>query len=243
MKYLYRVQYNDVDTKMRLRPYVLESWILDTAGQASETDGVGLKYLSSLGLVWVITSLNAELHYMPTIDETIEIESWVEENAHRLTLRNFRITMGKEQIGLVKSTWAIIDLKTRASTDVFWQRPFLTQPLGETIRLNRTRHSCLANEDDYAQGSWEHQIEFSEIDFNRHCNSCKYMEFMFNAFHYEAPLKGFSIRYAHELFLGERIRVDWCHSNSARKTDYKVLFLPEDIDSTPVNCCTGSFTY
>ncbi len=213
MEYPYRVRYNDVDADKRLRLYVLESWLLDTAGLDSNSHGVGVPYLASQGLGWVLTSLSLEMSCLPTIDDTVNIESWVSANRHKTTFRHFRMSLGGSEIGLAKSTWSILDITSRQAVDVFCQEPFRRQPLVEATVL-RSAEPPFFKKLPEVHGSRQFEILHSHTDFNLHCNSCRYLEFMLDTFQRPGTEKPFrlDIRYSHELLIGDKITVNYCHT-------------------------------
>lgn len=176
--YLYQIQPQDVDYTRRLRLYTLENYLLNVAGKAAEEDGYGLSRLKPLGYTWVITRLNLEMKYIPTHYETIRIETWVEQNAHMLSIRNYRVYMDEEMIGRAKSVWAVLDMQKREIVNAFDLEMFHDKVDGEVMEMAKpVRLLPLANPD----GEVKYVIQYSDCDYNQHCNSCKYLERMMDA--------------------------------------------------------------
>ncbi len=181
---IYKVQYQEVDANRRLRIYTLENMLLNTAGSNADDTGIGIQYLMQQNCTWVITNMSIEIGYLPTHGEKIGIETWVENAAHMLSVRNFRIWLvnsngeAVRQIGQARSVWAVINLTDRTIQNVFDQPVFLNYNYGGRIEMPKQPHFASINTPD---GYWQHEIVYSDIDYNGHCNSCKYLEFMLNA--------------------------------------------------------------
>ena len=194
MKYWreYKVRYQDVDDQRRLRLYNLENFFLETAGNVADELGFGIRHLYPLGLTWILSRVSFEIDELPTYEEKIWLETWIESNVHMLSTRNFRIYAGEEKrlIGQCKSVWAILDLEKREVANVFDQPMFANSVDGETLDLARVRMTTLPE----PTGMVPHKISYSDLDYNGHCNSCKYLEAMLNAYRPD--------------YIGKRVRLD-----------------------------------
>ncbi|MBR1929144.1 MAG: hypothetical protein IJ834_05325 [Paludibacteraceae bacterium] len=180
----YKVQYQEVDGNRRLRLYTLENMLLNSAGSNADDTGIGIQYLLEQNCTWVITNMSLEIRYLPTHGERIGIETWVENAAHMLSVRNFRIYLldseGEiiKQIGQAKSVWAVINITDRTIQNVFEQQVFIDYHYGPALPIGRAPRFHVI---DMPDGEDSHKIVYSDIDYNGHCNSCKYVEFMLNA--------------------------------------------------------------
>jgi len=179
--YLYTIQPQDVDSHRQLRLYTLENYLLNVAGRMADEQGYGIRQLLPLGFTWIITRLNLEMYYMPTHYEQIRIETWVEQNAHMLSSRNYRIWMDDQLIGRAKSLWAVLDLKKREIVNAFDLAMFQNTVDGEQMEMTRaTRLMPIAE----PTGEVAYTIQYSDCDYNQHCNSCKYLERMMDVYPY-----------------------------------------------------------
>lgn len=207
--YTYEIQPQDVDLSRRLRLYTLENYVLNVAGKASNEEGYGLWNLQPLGYTWIITRLNMELDYVPTHNEVIRIETWVEQNAHMLSTRDYRIYLQKtdnseQLIGRAKSVWAVLDMTKREIVNAFNLPMFADKVDGEVLDMPRPARLMPLTEYD---GCVPHIIQYSDCDYNKHCNSCKYLERMMDA---KRPnVENFPIRldinYIKEVHISEQI--------------------------------------
>lgn len=182
--YEYEIKYQEVDFNRRLRLYVLENYLLETAGRMADEAGYGIKYLYPEGLTWILTRMSIEMDYFPTHGETMVFETWIEQNAHCLSTRNFRLYLKEadgalRQIGKCKSQWAVLSLEKREIVNVFDRPVFRDNVDGEVMEMSRPARIRPITE---PTGMVPHIVQYSDVDYNRHCNSCKYLENMLNAY-------------------------------------------------------------
>lgn len=216
-KFSYTIQYQDLDAARRLRLYTLENYLLNSAGRAADQLGFGMHYLSADNMTWVLINLALEVDYLPTEGEVLEVETWIENQVHMLSFRNFRLSVNGKQIGQAKSSWTVINYIDRTIQNIFDRPVFGVVTPGEKLPIEQRRHIPSVDE---PAGQWEHQIVYSDIDYNGHCNSCKYLEFMLNAVECPyLPLR-LDIKYAKEVRKGDKIRV--LYSQTAETTCYEV---------------------
>ncbi len=205
-QYDYPIQYQEVDGARYLRLYTLENYLLNSAGLAADTLGIGSKWLTPQDMTWVLTNITMEINQLPKYNQTLTVETWVEDFAHMLSPRNYTLYVDGEKAGQVRTVWAVISLLDRTIQNIFDYPEFESIERGEKIAIPRIRHGKPLEDSD---GIWKHTIEYSDIDYNQHCNSCKYLEFMLNA-HQPAFLGEpmiLDLKYAKELHKGEEIRV------------------------------------
>ncbi len=205
-KYDYPIQYQDVDASRHLRLYTLENFLLNSAGLAADVLGIGSKWLTPQGKTWVLTNVTMEIDRLPLYNQTLTVETWVEGFSHMLSPRNYRLYIDGELSGQVRTVWAVISLEDRSIQNIFHYPEFEPIERGEAVSVARIRHGATLQELD---GVWDHTIVYSDIDYNGHCNSCKYVEFMLNA--HQPSFLGqpmiVDLKYAKEVHQGDSIQV------------------------------------
>ncbi|MBR6167129.1 MAG: hypothetical protein IKQ50_01690 [Paludibacteraceae bacterium] len=205
MKYFYehKVKYQEVDDRKKLRLFNLENYLLEVAGTVADELGFGIAQLHPIGLTWIITRLSAEMYELPGPCEQIRIETWIESNAHMLSTRDFCIYAGDKLIGQVKSVWAVLDMNKREIVNVFDMPMFEGCVDGEVLDMPRVRMTTIPE----PTGSVPHKIVYSDLDYNKHCNSCKYLQAMIDAYlpDYYGKKVRIDINYSKEVMLGEEL--------------------------------------
>lgn len=180
--FTYQVQYQEVDGDRKLRLYTLENYLLNVAGLVSDQLGYGIKQLLPYGFTWIITRLSLEMQYIPTHQETLQIETWIEQNAHCLSTRDYRIYLDNDGelqlIGVAKSIWTVLDLKKREIVNFSSMPMFDNIVDGEELPMAHAQRLHPITEPDLVV---PHTIRYSDVDYNGHCNSCKYLEIMLDA--------------------------------------------------------------
>ena len=203
--YEYEIKYQEVDGRKSLRLFNLENYLLEVAGTVADELGFGIDVLHPRGLTWILTRLSVEMYELPTHCERVRFETWIESNAHMLSTRNFRIYSGDRLIGICKTVWAILDLQKREIVNYFDDPIFENAIDGEVLEMPRVRMTTIPE----PTGSMPHKIVYSDIDYNGHCNSCRYLQAMTDAYlpdYYGKKIR-LDINYSKEAMLGEEMQI------------------------------------
>ena len=204
----FQVAAQDVDvTRHQVLP-AFGSCLLNTAGQAADQLGVGLEHLYRRGLAWVLSRLHLEMERLPLVDEKIVVETWVSDCARLVTGRNFRVVSADGQvIAQATSLWSVINFETRRPVDLLQQvdmTPFIvdqTVTVPPPPRVDELRGEPVA----------VHTVRYSDIDFNAHTNSMKYVQWMLDTFDLQRfenqHIVAFDINYTHEAVFGEQVDI------------------------------------
>ena len=248
MKYRHTiiVPYQDVDASRRLRLYSMENYLLNIAGKVADEMGIGIPALLPMNYTWIITHLNMEMLYLPKHGEEMIVETWIERNAHMLSVRDFRIYQpqadGTERlIGCAKTVWAVLDLTSREIVNIFDHDIFKDAVDGEALNMARAPRLRPIQLDDIEDeggvaGEVLHEIQYSDVDYNSHCNSCKYLEWMVNAvqaFDNQKPFR-LDINYVKELYQGDGMYTRFL------KTENAVRY--QQVDENGATCCSAMIT-
>ena len=202
--YEYEIKYQEVDGQKKLRLYNLENYLLEAAGTVADELDFGIARLHPIGLTWILTRMSVELYELPTHCEKIRIETWIESNAHMLSTRDFRLYSGEKLIGQCKSVWAVLDLEKREIVNIFDDPMFENCIDGEVIDMSRVRMTTIPD----PTGMKPHEVVYSDIDYNGHCNSCRYLQAMTDAYlpNYYGKSVRLDIHYSKEAMLGETLQ-------------------------------------
>lgn len=247
MKYRHTfiVPYQDVDAARRLRLYAMENYLLNIAGKVADEMGIGIPALLPMNYTWIITHMNMEMLFLPKHGEELIVETWIERNAHMLSVRDFRIYRrqvdGSEQlVGCAKSVWAVLNLESREIVNIFDHPMFEGAVDGEVLNMTRAPRFKTIILDDLENdvqtmraGEVLHEIQYSDVDYNCHCNSCKYLEWMLNtvkAFDNQKPFR-LDINYVKELYQGD---IMWTRF---LKTENAVQY--QQVDENGITCCNA----
>lgn len=207
MKYSfeYEIKYQEVDGNRKLRLFNLENYLLEVAGRVADELDFGIAKLYPMGLTWILTRLSIEMDELPTHCDHVRFETWIESNVHMLSTRNFRIWSGDRLIGQCKSVWAVLDLTKREIVNIFDTPMFADAVDGEVMEMPRVRMTTIPEPTGYAS----HTIVYSDIDYNGHCNSCRYLQALTDAYlpEYYGKRVRLDINYSKEAMLGEMMQI------------------------------------
>ena len=202
--YEYEIKYQEVDDRKKLRLFNLENYLLEVAGTVADDLGFGIAVLHPRGLTWILTRLSLEMYELPTCCEKVRFETWIESNAHMLSTRDFRIYSGDKLIGQCKSVWTVLDMEKREIVNCFDDPIFADCVDGEVIEMTRVRMTTIPE----PTGMMLHKIVYSDIDYNSHCNSCRYLQAMTDTYlpdYYGKKIR-LDINYSKEVMLGEELQ-------------------------------------
>ena len=202
--YEYEMKYQESDGHKKTRLFHLEEYLLEVAGKAADDLGYGIAVMHPRGLGWILTRLSLEMYDLPKHNDRVRFETWIESNAHMLSTRDFRIYLGERLIGQCKSVWAVLDLAKRELVNIFDEPIFEGCVDGEVIEMPRVRMTTIPE----PTGIVPHRIVYSDIDYNLHCNSCRYLQAMTDAYlpDYYGRKVRLDISYSKEAMFGEELQ-------------------------------------
>ena len=202
--YEYEIKYQEVDAQKKLRLFNLENCLLEVAGTVADELGFGIRTLHPRGLTWILTRLSVEMFELPTYCQKVRFETWIESNVHMLSTRDFRIYTGDKLIGQCKSVWAVLDMNKREIVNCFDEPIFEGSVDGEVLEMTRVRMTTIPE----PTGIMPHRIVYSDIDYNEHCNSCRYLQAMTDAYlpDYYGKTVRLDINYSKEAMAGEELQ-------------------------------------
>ncbi len=237
--YSYRISSRDIDATLRARIYTIGDLILQAAGDDADMLGFGIRDLNLGNASWVLSRMAVEMRRLPERHEQIDIYTWVSDYGRLFTTRNMTVADSDGvEIGAAVTLWAMIDLDTRRpqdlsalsnkGTSLVDREPPIERPrkvgtldrnVSSTGRRPLPHVGEASREGDNADGDYvcaEHpyRVSYSDIDFNGHVNSMKYLEWMVDLL-MAGPDAGrvrdgrcrFDINYLHEAKLGETLTI------------------------------------
>lgn len=174
--YKYRVEPQEVDFTLRATIASLTSAILNVAGVDAHGKGFGVDALHAENHSWVLSRMAVEFDALPGQYTDYTVATWISDYGRVLSTRNFTLTdaSGRE-FGRAVSQWAMIDLKSRAAVDLSGVgREHAEAIVNEPSPAERPRKI----REVVPERSAEHRVVYSDIDFNRHVNTIRYLEMM-----------------------------------------------------------------
>lgn len=158
---------------------LLMNRIIEVATNHANTWGVGYARLIEDNQGWVLSRVTIEMKRYPHVDEWYSLTTWVEDYNRHFSQRNMEIADQQgNAIGYVRTIWVVINLSTRESVDIsklsyisenVSQHPCPIEPQSRLRPFEPTRTET-------------YRFRYSDIDFNGHVNTVRYIEHLVNQF-------------------------------------------------------------
>lgn len=199
-KYFFEIEAQDIDFRRRVSLRSLTNMVLIAAGKNADENGFGLLELQTEHYTWVLSRLVIDMERMPTEKDSLSIETWIEHIGTAFTTRNFRLRdAAGTVIGYAKSTWAVIDMRTRRSVrleSIPSMQQFVVDesvPVDEPDRIAAVEGEITNN----------FVVKYSDIDVNSHVNSLNYVQWLSDCFsldfYREHYIRRFEINFLKEI--------------------------------------------
>lgn len=209
--YRYEVGAEKVDFTLHATIEALCSDILNVAGNDAKNKGFSADKLMESGRSWVLSRMSVEIDRMPAQNEPYTIDTWVYENTRVLSTRNFELIDSEDKtFGRAVSQWCIIDFNTRM--------PVALDEYAELFKGHIVNAPAPCEPPRKVRGiepqfHRKHEVRYSDIDFNRHVNTMRYIRMMLNTLPIEyltdnRPMR-LDIHFAKECHLGEILTIGY----------------------------------
>lgn len=229
--YTYRILARDLDFTGRASLMSLCRYIFNTAAKDAENNGFGSRDLHNNNATWVISRMSFEIYATLKEYDEFYVNTWVNEISRLMTTRNMLLCdpSGKT-LGAAVTQWAMIDIDSRSPLDLREHmnyskaaRPDIPSPISKPVKVIPGPDTCPAQ---------ERRVVYSDLDFNRHVNSVKYLEWMLDMLPLECIINnGFSrldLNYLREALYGDSLLL------SCQQEENHHLFDIKRKDETPV---------
>ena len=189
--YPFTIQPENVDFTLRASVASIISYMLNVAGTDAHLKGFGVEALQGHSFTWVLSRLAVEISTQPRQYTDIEIDTWVNEFNRLSSTRNFKMRIGDEVIAAGVSQWCMLNMETRQAVDMtllkdIYERAMVAEasPIATPARLR----------DVEPQISVSRPVVYSDIDFNRHVNTLRYIDLIFDTLPLELIEKNAGMR-------------------------------------------------
>ena len=159
--------------------WLMTERIIDVATEHANSWGVGYARLILDNQAWVLSRVAIEMKRWPKVNETYTLSTWVEDYNRHFSERNIEVTdTDGNVIGHARTVWVVIDLTTRQSCDIS-SLDYIRNNLCEK-ECPIAKHTRIRSVD--AARTSEYTFQYSDIDFNQHVNSLRYIRLLLDCF-------------------------------------------------------------
>lgn len=181
----YKIEPSRVDFTGRMSLSSMFDTILGAAGEDAHTRGFGVDALAENNYGWVLSRICFELDAIPKEYDTFTLYTWISDYNRLASTRNFELADAEgTQFGRAVSQWCMIDFATRMPADMnAMAKAHEGNMVDAPSPCERPRRLAAVAGEPIAQ----RRVAYSDIDFNRHMNTMRYIDFIFDSMPIEVP--------------------------------------------------------
>ncbi|WP_343210397.1 acyl-[acyl-carrier-protein] thioesterase [Anaerolentibacter hominis] len=170
-----RVRYSEIDENKRLDLGSVINYFQDCSTFQSEDLGIGLNWLSSRHLAWLLSSWQIVVNRFPGLGEEITVSTWANDFKSLYGTRNFML---KDKDGNVcayaNSYWIYMDMEKLRPVRIPAEIEALYQPEPRLDMDYASRKITLPDTEPVIQSSFP--VSHANIDTNHHVNNGQYIK-------------------------------------------------------------------
>lgn len=175
--YNYRIEPQDVDFTLRASASSIINYMLNVAGIDAHNKGFGVDALLGQSVTWVLSRFAVDIALQPAQYEEVGIDTWVNDFNRLSSTRNFVMHNAQGVVASGVSQWCMFDIEKRQSVDMsmlkdVYLKAMVDQPspIAMPARLRAIEPSQ----------TMSRPVVYSDIDFNRHVNTLRYIDLIFD---------------------------------------------------------------
>ena len=219
----YNIGPSSIDFTGRISVSSMFDIILGAAGEDAHSRGFGVAALAEKNYGWVLSRLCFELDYLPREHSEFTIYTWISDYNRLSSTRNFELVDAEgREFGRAVSQWCMIDYATRMPVDMnTMAKAHEGNMVDAPSPCERPRRIGVITSEPVV----EHKVVYSDIDFNRHMNTMRYIDIIFDTLPIEVPeqLNGFRLdmNFVKEARYGDNLVLMAEERDGARMFEYR----------------------
>lgn len=174
-----KIGFFDLDAEGNMRLTALIKYINDASWYNAEQDGAGMAELLKFEMIFILQRLGIQIFSLPKLDDLITIKTWPGDMTRSAFKRQGEIlNSAGEKIIEWESLWVLVDVnerKIKRPTESPVEFPLYGRQ-GVEIEAKRVK----VPENAKKLASYQHVVQYSELDINRHMNSAIYADLVAN---------------------------------------------------------------
>ena len=169
----------ECNSEQEMPLWLLVNRIIEVATLHADSLGIGYKRLSRDNQAWVLSRLAIEMERYPKVGENYTLSTWIESFNRHFSERNIEILDENDHpIGYARTIWSVIDTTSRTSCDISALCSMADNVAEKECPIE---HQSKIKNVDRQQES-RYTFRYSDIDFNRHVNTVRYICAILNMF-------------------------------------------------------------
>lgn len=165
----------ECNSEQEMPLWLLVNRIIEVATLHADSLGIGYRRLSRDNQAWVLSRMAIEMERYPKAGENYTLATWIESFNRHFSERNIEILDGDgTAIGYARTIWSVIDTNARTSCDISALASMADHIAEKECPIERQSKIKAVERLHEAR----HTFRYSDIDFNRHVNTMRYIEMM-----------------------------------------------------------------
>jgi len=188
----------------------LVNLLFEASGEHAQLNGFGIDTIRQNNISWIVGRIGIYLEKPLLKIPHCEIETWIDRTVGPSTLRKFRIYDHQKQLlATACFTYAALDLTTRQPVNV---KEMIGDEIIDTAKGADIRMPAKVRPiKGVAEVQQEFQVQYGDLDYNRHATTTKYLQWMLNGFPLEMYtqkyIRSIDVNFNAELFYQDEIKV------------------------------------
>lgn len=230
--YHFNIEQRDVDFNDKSTYSSMIYYILETAAADADKNHFGVKDLNRDNCTWVVTRVSVEFDQRLDKGEQLNIDTWVSDVRRMMTVRHMVATDSRgERVARATTQWAVIDLESRKAIDV--SKYCEVYEVSEEDSKNIIDIPLRVRPINSPAKSSEHTVNYSDLDFNKHMNTMRYIDLMMDMLPMDILYKGrlarMDMNFVLEARYGDKLTV-----NMEQLDDKKTAFEIKNQNDDPI---------
>lgn len=176
------VDYFDCQPNGQIKVVDLCKLMQITSSNHAVLGGISYWDLQKTQQAWVLNRFRLHIDKMPTWQEHITIQTWIQSLDGVRSIRNFQVLLDDKVIASASSLWVTINTnRRRPETMKINHDHFIKYQDKKVFEQDFTKFSSLTQDIEIDQGT----VKYSDLDMLNHVTNTKYLEWIVNALHHK----------------------------------------------------------
>lgn len=229
MKYIktFKVGFHQTDLNFKLKPYEFMYMAQDAGTEHVESQGCGQLDLQKQNLAWMLVKMTMEFVKMPANMQEVTLTTWHKGQSGPVFYRDY-VVEDVDGNMLIKATsiWVTVDVEKRSLA-----RPesIMSDCLVEESVMEDRNLKIRIPDDAPVINETYHEVQYSDVDCNRHANNTSYILWAFNAMPFEklasGEVKSMTVSYINEARPHTKVKIAVCQISD---TEYGIKMTDND---------------
>lgn len=170
----FKIRYSELDCNLLLKPSSLVQLLQDIASVDAENKDFGYSFLVKKNLGWFLLKYHLEFENYPKGIHNLTLKTESRGYNKLFAFRDFDILSNDKLLGRATTTWGLIDLNTKAMTnmiEVFNDNKNITSFEKRENDLKYNKIQSIQN----VSLEKEFEVRFDDLDVNQHVNNSNYI--------------------------------------------------------------------